>query len=510
MYSAHRVHKISIAFFLANFAVIHSALATTPLFQTPYQTLPFPICDADLVVTPEMAPIPVINKGADGEPRPYVYLPPQVPLDVEGYPTAPAGLELEQVHVYVRHGERTPVGIRLANAPANIPPHWKMCKTARRFQAAVAEMTDMPGTQKGWNGVHQVRRVVERQDGSAVDGECLLGELTDVGRQSTYNYGIALRQLYVNRLGFIPDVLENTRSVYFRSTNMPRTLESLQQIMHGLYPNEKCLEHAYPPLLVRNGKDENLIGNTYSCKRLGILQLGFAKAAADAYNPMLELLDKRISKYIDGNPVRVDGKPRASGIMDTIRASLAHGIKVPPEFEDQSVVDTLEHAIVQEWFADKTDEVRRLAMGRLLEDLTNKMQRKIDKGDKDPLKILVHSTHDTALAGLCSTLDVYDEKWPAFTASVTFELFKSRMRPEVQQQGQSQGILAKLGGGTPPVEYYVRMRYQNQTMPLPLCAEEGKHLNGAPEFCTFKAFRERMKELIPDDWDAECSSNTRS
>ena len=32
---------------------------------------------------------------------------PQVPLDVEGYPVAPRGLELEQVHVYVRHGQNT-------------------------------------------------------------------------------------------------------------------------------------------------------------------------------------------------------------------------------------------------------------------------------------------------------------------------------------------------------------------------------------------------------------------
>jgi acid phosphatase len=49
-------------------------------------------------------------------------------------------------------------------------------------------------------------------------------------------------------------------------------------------------------------------------------------------------------------------------------------------------------------------------MGRLLEDLTNKMQGKIEKGDEDPFKILVHSTHDTAIAGLCSTLDVFNEK----------------------------------------------------------------------------------------------------
>jgi hypothetical protein len=29
---------------------------------------------------------------------------PQIPLDVEQYPVAPCGLELKQVHVFVRHG----------------------------------------------------------------------------------------------------------------------------------------------------------------------------------------------------------------------------------------------------------------------------------------------------------------------------------------------------------------------------------------------------------------------
>lgn len=89
----------------------------------------------------------------------------------------------------------------------------------------------------------------------------------------------------------------------------------------------------------RNGKDENLLGNTYACKRLELLQVAFAKgvlipdisycigmtnisdlAAATTYNPSLARLDDKLSKYIQGNPVRVDGKPRASGIMDTVRS----------------------------------------------------------------------------------------------------------------------------------------------------------------------------------------------
>lgn len=51
----------------------------------------------------------------------------------------------------------------------------------------------------------------------------------------------------------------------------------------------------------------------------------------------------------------------------------------------------------------------------------------------------------------------------------------------------------------------VRVRYQNRNMPLPACAAEGKHLPGAPEFCTLAAFRERVLELTPVDWDAECA-----
>jgi len=63
--------------------------------------------------------------------------------------------------------------------------------------------------------------------------------------------------------------------------------------------------------------------------------------AAAAYNATLEPLDKKLSKYLGGNPIRVDGKPRASGILDTIRAAVANDVKVPPEFEDKAVVDVI-------------------------------------------------------------------------------------------------------------------------------------------------------------------------
>jgi len=292
---------------------------------------------------------------------------------------------------------------------------------------------------------------------------------------------------------------------------MPRTIESAQQIIHGLYPSSKVAPNVSPNLRIRNGRDENLIGNSYACKRLEVLLAGFAQAAASAYNHTLEPLDKKLSKYIGGNPIRIDGKPRASGILDTVRAATAHGIKVPPEFEEKPVIDLIERAVVHEWFAGyKTEEVRRLGMGRLFADLSHKMRDRantamLSSDDAEPPKILVHSTHDTALAALCSSLDVFDERWPPFTASVTFELFT---RQEAQSQpSYLQSIMSLFSKPRQTPEHYVRMRYLNRTLPLPMCAEEGKHLPGSPEFCTLTAFLERIKELTPEDWEAECAAS---
>ncbi|KAI3604076.1 acid phosphatase [Moniliophthora roreri] len=89
----------------------------------------------------------------------------QSPLDVEKYPEGLQGLELEQVHIYVRHGERAPVGVRMTDQPANIPEHWIMCKTARRMQASVY------GLPESGDEFLQSRKIVERKDGTSMEGQ---------------------------------------------------------------------------------------------------------------------------------------------------------------------------------------------------------------------------------------------------------------------------------------------------------------------------------------------------
>ena len=59
---------------------------------------------------------------------------------------------------------------------------------------------------------------------------------------------------------------------------------------------------------------------------------------------------------------------------------------------------------------DKTEEVRKLAMGRLLAEISGKMDRRVAEDDENPHKLLIHSTHDTAIAGLLGTLEVFDDR----------------------------------------------------------------------------------------------------
>jgi acid phosphatase len=55
-------------------------------------------------------------------------------------------------------------------------------------------------------------------------------------------------------------------------------------------------------------------------------------------------------------------------------------------------------------------ELRRLGVGRVMDDISQKMQRKALKKNEEQLKILINATHDTAIAGVLQTLGVYDQK----------------------------------------------------------------------------------------------------
>lgn len=387
----------------------------------------------------------------------------------------PAGLELQQVQVLMRHGERTPVSARFQNT--GLAPFWPYCSSVRHMKSAVLDAA------RGHHPHHHhfdtlewKRRletfgdhdepVVARGPAGEVDGVCDMGSLTDLGRSSTYRLGQRLRQLYVDRLGFLPPTLSSADFLYLRSTPVPRALESLHQTFSALYPpsaREPGPDGKFPAptILTRVPSDETLYPNDGNCRRFAALSRAFAQRAADRWNDTadMEYLSSLLGKWMppeSGGRVAVDSRPRLSGIMDTVNATLAHGpaTRLPPEFYDERARRIMERVGVEEWFAGykESREYRMLGIGSLLGDIVGRMVGRVEQqqqkqqqkqqggADDGPPHSLLKGTgqdgssgvkfgisgcHDTTLAGVLASLGAYNtDRWPPFTSHIAIELFK--------------------------------------------------------------------------------------
>lgn len=180
--------------------------------------------------------------------------------------------------------------------------------------------------------------------------------LTDIGRTSTHELGKRFRDLYVHRLKFLPETVTTTDFMYLRATAVPRALESLQQSYAGLYPAHARSPGYQPPtILIRSLNDETLFPNEGHCRRFVVLARAFAARTAERWNDTDDVayLDRIYGKYMSEKTPRVavDGKPRLSGIMDTVNSTLAHGpeTRLPKEFYDPKAREILEKIGTEEW-----------------------------------------------------------------------------------------------------------------------------------------------------------------
>lgn len=395
----------------------------------------------------------------------------------------------------------------------------------------------------------------------AVDSVCQPGELTDKGRETTLSLGARTRGLYVDQLGFLPATLDadTLLKLRLRSTPIPRALESVQQTFIGLYPSSARTQSLGPPNIVtRAFSDETLFPNEGGCKRFAELARAFADRTALKWNGTEELdyVNKKIGKYMpkESPTVAVDSHPRLSGIMDSINSTLAHGskTKLPSDFYDPKVVATVDRICTEEWFVGYTEslEYRKLGIGGLVGDITQIMvQTAAGKhGGQEQVKLGMAGCHDTTIAATLTALGAFGgcgvdekwEKWPPYTSSIAFELFKrkgadspssSSLSGTVWPSQQRTWWQSFFGGGASasseasarqplkdisPAErdklegYYVRLRYNDRPMSIPGCKPAGKHLEGDESFCTLEAFKEIADSFTPKSWRDECRQNLGS
>jgi acid phosphatase len=379
------------------------------------------------------------------------------------------------------------------------------------------------------------------------DTVCNLGELTDVGRKTTWDLGRRLRHLYVDQLHFMPSTIRDAELFYLRATPVPRAFESLQQCFWGFYPSSTRSESFPLTIVTRTPGDETLFPNDGNCRRFAQLSRAFAERTADRWNHTQEMdyLNKLISKWMPerSKRVAVDSHPRLSGIMDTINSTLAHGpeTRLPKEFYDPKGLAIIDKIGVEEWFSGyhESQEYRALGIGSLMGDLVSRMVDNAEmngnegskvkqRGSEKAIKMSLSGSHDTTLAAILVSLGAFDgQPWPPYTSHIALELFRKQNFQQVQCQAKSDnesniavisrdtqepqrswfsGILSPGLGrkqdkspiviGRTKVEdlsaiqkskldgYYVRIRYNDEVMKVPGCKSVGKHLDEDDSFCT--------------------------
>ncbi|GAA5925727.1 uncharacterized protein JCM15063_005100 [Sporobolomyces koalae] len=472
--------------------------------------------------------------------------PPSPHLLLDSQSDIPPSLNLVQAHWFIRHGERAPVRQRMVGI-ADIPAVFQLCSLGRQFSSAVLSLappaptpsTIRPSPSSGNPFLSSSRHTtshhastleptprqmavkrftedvaVPRADLESVHpvqggaSDCYWGELTDLGRQSTLRFGNLLRRVYVDQLSFLPATLDarsiDDAVVTFRSTNMPRTIESLHQIIEGLYNGEREREPGlHVPFRVRNWMDENLYPNAI-CKRLRHLDQLSIKRSAELYNPELARLDDQLEPVL-GKPLRVDSSPRANGILDTLMVCRAHGIRVPDVFDDRQVLETLEKGVVHEWFDGYLNpEFRKLAMGRLFSDLHAHLSAKIDSPATANLKVAINSCHDTSVGGILNALGAFDYRWPPFTSHLGIELYKA------SQNSSNSTSSVPSSEMTAKSNHFVRVLFNGRTLSIPGCKQPGNHLEGTNGgICTWTAFENVLNEvkISEKEWIEACGSS---
>ncbi|KAL4956000.1 histidine acid phosphatase [Aspergillus filifer] len=481
----------------------------------------------------------------------------------------PKELKLQLVQVFLRHGERTPVSSRFENA--GLSPYWPYCNVARRMVQMAGSNADL----SAWNGFQWRRKMETFGDkdqtivtvgaGDDIEGICQHGELTDKGRETTYQLGQRLRHLYVDQLGFMPKIKSDTEDIYLRATTIPRALESLQQAFWGMYPPNARTEDLKPPVIVaRSVSEETLFPNESNCRRFRQLARLFADKAAQKWNNTGEMdyINKVYSKWMPENSPRVavDSHPRLSGIQDTINATDAHGpaTRLPAEFYNNKARAYMEHIAVDEWFTgyNQSTEYRKLGIGALMGDIVDRMiTTAVDGGWRSAtaasgttgekgkaIKFAMSGCHDTTLAAILGSLGALDGRWPPFTSSLAIELFSRAANSDIDASANAATPAPKQDGGLfsflssapskppshlPPSptartplsslptsardslqKHYVRIRYNDKVVKIPGCAAKPEnHLPGDETFCTLDAFKEIVDKFTPKSWKNECLAN---
>ncbi|XP_033835241.1 lysosomal acid phosphatase [Periophthalmus magnuspinnatus] len=305
------------------------------------------------------------------------------------------------------------------------------------------------------------------------------GQLSQVGMKQHYNLGQFLRKRYT---GFLKESYDR-QEISVRSTDFDRTLMSAEANLAGLYPpngsqvfNPDIKWQPIPVHTVPMPEERLLSFPLSDCPRYKQLmseteQTPEFRNVTAFYQDVIELVRNKTLL----NKTNIES---VWGVYDTLFCEAQHNM-TPPDWVTPDVMTSLKYlkdfAFRMAFGIYKQTEKSRLQGGLLLGEIVKNLTLMATENPKPKLKLMMLSAHDTTVAALQASLNVFNGIQPPYASCHIFELNK-------EENGA----------------YTVSMFYRNNTELYPV------ELPGCALDCPLEDFRALTKPSISDDRDQEC------
>ncbi|KAJ1948104.1 hypothetical protein FBU59_001749, partial [Linderina macrospora] len=343
---------------------------------------------------------------------------------------------LEMVQVVVRHGDRTSYVVL-----PNENETWNCDGVEEDTYLHVAG-------DPTWNTTGSFKQVIEIPKWNSKygfsnqiwAGSCEIGQLTGIGMAQHRMLGRQLREIYVNKINFLPATLKDTSSVYFRNTNAWRTKNSGESLIGSLFPGRDTGSDSAIPMHTYPQSIETMYDNPPACSKLNNYSSEIYGSA-----PFQQFLK-------DQGPLmsRISGIFGVSGskwttswnnYVDTLFPRKCHGKSLPCRYVNgQKTTDCVTEDEVKQAMRNGSFEYTykfrdhplsgdytRLVIGSFLATLRDQIQDHVSGAASGP-KFSLYSGHDTTVGPILGALKASnaDMLWPPYASNLVFETWKRK------------------------------------------------------------------------------------
>lgn len=425
----------------------------------------------------------------------------------QNYSQPTENADLVAVQVIIRHGDR---------APLVTTPYWDVtwdCAEEQRYSFLSSNVT----------GVKPERALITREVTSLSAsspfswaiwrGSCDVGQLTPRGAAAMKMLGTRLREIYVDKLQFLPGRAQESGKIYVRSTDFSRAKQSASRVLAGMYPDRFRTDGSIFNVVTVPKTIEYMHPNAEQCPaQMRILRKLMKsktfKSHMKRHRPLLRKLRTIFgpaeSSYWPGGALLA--------YFEYLAPRVCHQMPIPCDPSLQTCLTDAEIAAAMraaDWettyaFRDSplSRSLTRLIAGSFLAELLARMKHHADasagmRPGHHEGRFEIYSAHGETLASLLGGVHARENRVPAYGSNLIIELWKRR-RSEDGEWGRLLSVQDPEEVGRPVVgydDYFVRVLHNGRPLDVQWC-----DMN----WCPARVIWEDTKQQIPRDVKEEC------